>query len=143
MTTTLNLKRVLAIDYGTKRVGLALTDPLLTFAYPFKTLLNNKKMWEHFQNIIEEKGINKIILGFPAREDGKDSKLMPAINKFKDKLEKLFKLEIILWDETYTSRISEKRIQDTRKKKKDRKDKGLIDSNAAAIILQEYLDSKH
>ena len=142
MTESLNLKRILAIDYGTKRVGLALTDPLLTFAYPFKTLLNDKNMWKQFNSIMEEKGIDKIILGYPVREDGKESILIPEINKFKEKLKKLFKIDIILWDEVYTSRIAEKRINDTRKKKKDRRDKGLIDRNAAAIMLQEYLDSK-
>jgi len=138
----LNLKRILAIDYGTKRIGLALTDPLLTFAYAFNTILNNKNMWEQFKSIIQEKAIDKIILGYPSREDGKESILIPEINKFKKKLENLFNLEIILWDEIYTSRIAEERIKETRKKRKDRRDKGIIDSNAAAIMLQEYLDSK-
>ena len=91
---------------------------------------------------MDEKGINKIILGYPIREDGKESILIREINKFKEKLEKLFKVDIILWDEIYTSRIAEKRILETRTKKKDRRDKRLIDSNAAAIMLQEYLDSK-
>lgn len=142
MTESLNLKRTLAIDYGTKRVGLALTDPLLTFAYPFETLTNDKNLWKQLKHIMDEKGINKIILGYPIREDGKESILIREINKFKEKLEKLFKVDIILWDEIYTSRIAEKRILETRTKKKDRRDKRLIDSNAAAIMLQEYLDSK-
>lgn len=142
MTESLNLKRTLAIDYGTKRVGLALTDPLLTFAYPFETLTNDKNLWKQLKHIMDEKGINKIILGYPIREDGKESILIPEINKFKEKLKKLFNVDIILWDEIYTSRIAEKRILETRTKKKDRRDKRLIDSNAAAIMLQEYLDSK-
>lgn len=142
MTESLNLKRTIAIDYGTKRVGLALTDPLLTFAYPFETLTNDKNLWKQLKHIMDEKGINKIILGYPIREDGKESILIPEINKFKEKLKKLFNVDIILWDEIYTSRIAEKRILETRTKKKDRRDKRLIDSNAAAIMLQEYLDSK-
>ncbi|HED06938.1 MAG TPA: Holliday junction resolvase RuvX [Ignavibacteria bacterium] len=142
MSESLNLKRILAVDYGTKRVGLALTDPLLTFAYPFKTLINNKNFWKQLKEIMDEKGVTKIILGYPVREDGKESILIPEINKFKEKLKKMFNIDIILWDEIYTSRIAEKRIIETRTKKKDRRDKGLIDSNAAAIMLQEYLDSK-
>jgi len=142
MSVSLNLKRILAIDYGTKRVGLALTDPLLTFAYPFKTLLNNKNLWKQLKEVMDEKGVTKIILGYPIREDGKESILIPEINKFKEKLKKMFNIDIILWDEIYTSKIAEKRIIETRTKKKDRRDKGLIDSNAAAIMLQEYLDSK-
>ncbi|PIW70365.1 MAG: Holliday junction resolvase RuvX [Ignavibacteriales bacterium CG12_big_fil_rev_8_21_14_0_65_30_8] len=142
MTDIENLSRILAIDYGTKRIGIALTDPLLTFAYPFETIQNNKSGWEQLKKIIEEKKISKIILGYPTREDGKDSYLIPEINKFKEKLIKNFKIEVILWDEIYTSKIAERKIIESVKKKKNRKDKGLIDSNAAAIMLQEYLDSK-
>jgi len=142
MTDIENLSRILAIDYGTKRIGIALTDPLLTFAYPFETIQNNKSGWEQLKKIIEEKKISKIILGYPTREDGKDSNLIPVIDKFKEKLIKNFKIEVILWDEIYTSKIAERKIIESVKKKKNRKDKGLIDSNAAAIMLQEYLDSK-
>jgi len=142
MSDILNLKRLLAIDYGKKRIGLALTDPLLTFAYPFQTIINDKLLWEQLKKIINEKNITKIVLGYPTREDGKVSLLIPEINKFKDKLLKNFKIEVILWDEMYTSKMAESRIADSYKKKKKRKNKGLVDMNAAAIMLQEYLDSK-
>ena len=65
MSDILNLKRILAIDYGKKRIGLALTDPLLTFAYPFETIQNNKSVLVQLKKIIEEKNIIKIILGYP------------------------------------------------------------------------------
>jgi len=144
MSDILNLKRILAIDYGKKRIGLALTDPLLTFAYPFETIQNNKSVLVQLKKIIEEKNIIKIILGYPSREDGKVSRLIPEINNFKDKLFKNFKIEVVLWDEMYTSKMAEKIVVDSykKKKKKKRKDKGLVDRNAAAIMLQEYLDSK-
>ncbi|PJA98522.1 MAG: Holliday junction resolvase RuvX [Ignavibacteriales bacterium CG_4_9_14_3_um_filter_30_11] len=142
MSDILNLKRILAIDYGKKRIGLALTDPLLTFAYPFETIQNNKSVLVQLKKIIEEKNIIKIILGYPSREDGKVSRLIPEINNFKDKLFKNFKIEVVLWDEMYTSKMAEKIVVDSYKKKKKRKDKGLVDRNAAAIMLQEYLDSK-
>jgi len=142
MSDILNLKRILAIDYGKKRIGLALTDPLLTFAYPFETIQNNKSVLVQLKKIIEEKNIIKIILGYPSREDGKVSRLIPEINNFKDKLFKNFKIEVVLWDEMYTSKMAEKIAVDSYKKKKKRKDKGLVDRNAAAIMLQEYLDSK-
>jgi len=142
MSDILNLKRILAIDYGKKRIGLALTDPLLTFAYPFETIQNNKSVLVQLKKIIEEKNIIKIILGYPSREDGKVSRLIPEINNFKDKLFKNFKIEVVLWDEMYTSKMAEKIVVDSYKKKKKGKDKGLVDRNAAAIMLQEYLDSK-
>jgi len=142
MSDILNLKRLLAIDYGKKRIGLALTDPLLTFAYPFQTIINDKLLWEQLKKIINEKNITKIVLGYPTREDGKISILIHEINNFKDKLFKNFNIEVILWDEMYTSKMAESRIADSYKKKKKRKNKGLVDMNAAAIMLQEYLDSK-
>jgi putative Holliday junction resolvase len=85
--TSGNLSRFLAIDYGSKRIGLALTDPLFTFAYPFKTIENNNRAWEELLKIIKEKNIVKIILGDPTNEDGTASKFSGVIKEFKKKLE--------------------------------------------------------
>ena len=134
--------RILAIDYGAKRIGLALSDPLLTFAYPYKTILNNDKTWKELENLVKEKNIQKIILGFPYREDGKKTFLSDVIQKFKQSLEKRFKIEVILWDERYTSSIANDMMIESVNKKSKRRDKGIIDRNAAAIILQEFLEGE-
>lgn len=133
-------KRILAIDYGAKRIGLALSDPLLTFAYPYETILNNDKTWGKLEKIVKEKNVEKIILGFPFREDSKETPLSGVIRKFKENLEKRFKIEVIFWDERYTSTIASARILESVNKKSKRREKGMIDRNAAAIILQEYLE---
>ena len=132
-------QRLLSIDYGMKRIGIALSDPLFTFAYSFKTLINDKKFWKNIAEIINEKKVVKVILGMPNEE--KNKPLVTEISNFKKEMERRFKLEVITWDEEYTSAISQERIIESVTKKKKRRDKGLIDRNSAAVILQEYLDS--
>ena len=131
-------QRILSIDYGKKRIGLALSDPLFTFAYSFKTLINDKKLWGNIDEIIKENNVSKVILGLP--NERKNKLLVAIISNFKKDLEKRYKLEVITWDEEYTSAIAQKKIIESVTKKKKRRDKGLIDRNSAAVILQEYLD---
>lgn len=130
--------RVLGIDYGEKRIGLALSDPLFTFAYSFETINNNKNLWKVLKEIITNKKIVRVILGMPNSKRNKD--LVEKITNFKNEIEQKFKLEVITWDEEYTSVIAQERIIQSVSKKKKRRDKGLLDRNSAAIILQEYLD---
>jgi putative Holliday junction resolvase len=134
--------RILGVDYGLKRIGLALTDPLLTFSYPYKTLANDNSFWKNLDKIIVDKSINKIILGYPLREDRTKSHVTDNVLKFKEELNRRYKLEVILRDESYTSLIAKERVIKSVLKKNKRKDKGLIDQNSAAIILQEYLKEK-
>ncbi len=131
-------QRILSIDYGKKRIGIALSDPLFTFAYSFKTLINDKKLWKNIAEIINEKKVVKVILGLPNEE--KNKPLVTEISNFKKEIERKFKLEVITWDEEFTSAIAQERIIESVTKKKKRRDKGLIDRNSAAVILQEYLD---
>jgi putative Holliday junction resolvase len=131
-------QRILSIDYGKKRIGLALSDPLFTFAYSFKTLINDRNLWKNVAEVIKEKNVVKVILGLPNEE--KNKLLATQISNFKKEIERRFILEVITWDEEYTSVIAQKRIIESVTKKKNRRDKGLIDRNSAAVILQEYLD---
>lgn len=142
MTDESSLKRILAIDFGLKRIGLALSDPLAIFAYPFKTILNDKKLWDELTQIIHEQSIKKIILGLPKKESGGTTSITNEVLKFKKLLEEKFNLEIILRDERYSSLIAKELILESVTKKSKRKEKGLIDKNAAAVILQDYLDGK-
>ncbi|AFH49089.1 Putative endonuclease [Ignavibacterium album JCM 16511] len=136
-----NLTRIMAIDFGLKRIGIALSDPLKKFASPFTTLRNDEKLFHNLKKIIQEKAVEKIILGLPDKSDDSTKSVYKNVLEFKSELEKQFNLEIIMWNETHTSRIAEQRIIDSVKSKKKRQDKGLIDMHSAAIILSEYLDS--
>jgi putative holliday junction resolvase len=136
-----NFTRILSIDFGIKRIGLALTDPLLTFAYPYKTLLFDHSFWKNFSVIIKEQNVVKIILGHPLKESGEVNYFHDQWLAFKTKIEKDYKLEVILWDERYTSSMAKEQIIQSVSKKSKRKDKGLIDMSSAAIILSEYLNT--
>ncbi|UCH64734.1 MAG: Holliday junction resolvase RuvX [Ignavibacterium sp.] len=131
--------RFLGIDYGESRIGLALSDPLKTFSYSYKTIKNDKSLWQNITVIINTKNITKVVLGMPDAKRNKD--LVDKILSFKNKIETKFKLEVITWNEEFTSSIAQERIIQSVAKKKKRKDKGLIDRNSAAIILEEYLNS--
>jgi len=133
--------RYMGIDYGSKRIGIALCDPLLTFAYSFKTLVNGNNFFKELKFIIEEMNVIKIILGLPSESYRASKILAEEVRKLKKNIETKFSLEVILWDEEFTSILAEQQILDSVKSKKKRKDKGLIDRNSAAIILQEYLNS--
>jgi putative Holliday junction resolvase len=136
-----DIKRVLAIDYGSKRIGLALSDPLLIFSYAYKTILNDDKLLQNLDQIIREKEIIKIILGIPYQENGQLSSNTQSILKFKETLSKRYSIEIIEWDESLSSEMAKEIIIQNVSGKKKRKDKGLIDRGSASIMLQEYLDS--
>jgi putative Holliday junction resolvase len=141
MMTPPNESRFLAIDYGEKRVGLALTDPLKIIASPFTTLSNDEKFVPKLLQIIREQKVSKIILGLPFCDNGTEARLGPVIRKFKDELFALSNVEIEFFDERYSSSIAEERIRSTVAKKSKRRQKSLIDMNAAAVILEDYLNS--
>jgi len=137
---TEKLSRILAIDYGAKRIGLALCDPLKTFAYPFLTIQNDDSTLKALKTIVREQEVEKIILGNPIQEDGRISKMTESITTFKTLLEQILLLEVILVDESFSSLDAQERIITAVPKKSKRREKGLIDRNAAAIILQDYLN---
>jgi len=133
--------RYMGIDYGSKRIGLALCDPLITFAYSYKTLINDNNFLKELKVIIKEKNVVKIILGLPSESYHASKILAEEVRKLKNEIETKLSLDVILWDEEFTSVLAEQQVLDSVKSKKKRKDKGLIDRNSAAIILQEYLNS--
>lgn len=133
-------ERVLAIDYGTKRIGLALSDPLKIFAYPYLTVSNDNKLFPTLANLIKEQGISEIVVGYPLKENGEKSSSTLEVEKFVDELKKRISTNIVFRDERYTSEMAKQNILQSVTKKKKRQDKGLVDRNAACIFLQEYLD---
>jgi len=135
------LKRFIAIDYGEKRVGIAITDPLRMFAYPLITLLNNADLISGIKKILEEYPCEKIILGLPLKENGEHSKSTEMVIKFKEEIAGKTGLPVEFVDERYSSSIAGQRILESVKSKKKRRDKSLVDKNAACIILEDYLSS--
>ncbi len=132
----------MGIDYGEKRIGIALSDPKKIFAYSFTTLKNNKDYFTNLLEIIRDKNIIKIIVGLPSAEFQSSKKISEKVKELKIKLEQTINVDVVLWDEDYTSIIAEEKLRASVTKKSKRKDKGIIDSFSAAVILQEYLDSR-
>lgn len=134
-------ERILAIDFGEKRIGIAITDPLKIFAYPLTTLNNDNKFITSLKEIINQYSVAKIILGIPLREDGSETVISRKVMHFKMAVEKELNIEIELVDERYSSSIAKDRIIESVVSKKKRRDKTLLDKNAAAVILEDWLKS--
>jgi putative holliday junction resolvase len=132
--------RILAIDFGLKRVGLALSDPLKIFSYPFMTIIYNTDFIHNLLAVVKENKVTKIILGYPVTSRGDKTPLSDQITKLKKEIEDKVKVEVILWDERFTSEMAKQRVLESVTKKSKRRDKGLLDQNSAAIMLQEYLN---
>lgn len=132
--------RIMAIDYGLKRVGIALSDPLKKFAYPYKTLDNDKNLLINLVKIINEMDVSLIVLGIPNDEKVNINSLAIKINQFKSELLDKIKIEIIFWDESFSSKIAQQKILESVSKKKARRNKSLLDMHSAAVILSEYLE---
>ncbi len=134
--------RYIAIDYGTKRIGIAVSDPLEIIATPLVTLNNDDKFWKLFKESISNLKIKAFVLGYPLKENGEKSIITEKVEKFAEQLQKKFGKEVIFVDERYSSSIAEEQIVESVKSKKKRQNKALIDKTAAAVILQTFLDSK-
>lgn len=132
--------RIMGIDYGLKRVGIALSDPLKKFAYPYKTLENDKNLLINLIKIINEMDVSVIVLGIPNDEKENINSLAIKINEFKSELLNKIKVEVIFWDESFSSKIAQQKILESVNKKKTRRNKSLLDMHSAAIILSEYLE---
>ena len=133
--------RIMGIDYGEKRIGIALSDPLFTFAYPFKTLLNDHNLIKNLLEIVEEKNVTKIILGLPSVRFKSSKELAERVHLFKKEIEQVKKIEVIFWDEEFSSLLAQEKVNESVTKKSARRKKDLLDRHSAAIILQEYLNT--
>jgi putative Holliday junction resolvase len=134
--------RILSIDYGKKRIGIAITDPLQIFAYPLKTIQNNRSKWDELGKIFKEYIIEKVILGYPLKEDGTKSESTLLVEGFKEEFEKKYSFSLELVDERYSSEIARQKILESVTSRKKRRDKSLVDMNAASIILEDYLKER-
>jgi len=134
--------RILAIDFGTKRVGLAVTDPLRIIASPLETV-HAKDVIQYIKDYDAAEGIDEIVLGMPKKLDGTSTNATQHVQSFHKNLKKQFpEKPVYLHDERFTSKIALDAMIAAGSKKKDRREKGNIDKVSAAVILQSYLESK-
>jgi putative Holliday junction resolvase len=134
--------RILAIDYGTKRIGLAVTDPLQIFASPLNTV-SPDNFDSFIAGYLRTEEVNDFVIGYPVQMNNQPSESVRYINPFIKKLKKTFpEIHIHLVDERFTSQMALRTIIDGGVKKKDRQDKSLVDKISASIILQSFLDNR-
>lgn len=133
--------RILAIDYGLKRVGLAVTDPMQIIASPLKTVQESEAI-DFLTTYCNTETVDTIVVGQPRRMSGELSDVETSILKFIEKLnEKLPEMNIQRYDERFTSKLAANALIESGVKKKQRRDKSLLDSTSASLILQDYLAS--
>ncbi|HWP81251.1 MAG TPA: Holliday junction resolvase RuvX [Bacteroidota bacterium] len=133
--------RLLGIDYGTKRIGLSLSDPLRITAQPFETVANDSKLWNRLREIIHQQEVEFVVVGMPLNLKGEQAMKAREVESFIQRLKLEIGCKVVAWDERFTSSIAQESMLRMGTKKKDRRQKGRIDSMAAAIMLQGFLDS--
>jgi len=135
------LARILAIDYGLKRTGLAVTDPLKIIASALTTV-ESKKLIPFLQDYFQKEEVELILIGEPKNWDQTDTHATPLVQKIIIELNKNFPtIPIQKVDERFTSKMASRAMIEMGLKKKKRQDKGLVDQIAATIMLQEHLRS--
>lgn len=136
--------RILGIDYGKKRIGLALSDENGILAFPYKTLLNDKNILKQIEDILEKEQITEIVIGKSEDNLGGENKISFEIENFRKELSERFQIPIQAEKEFFTSMHAHgtkgKEVKNARQSKfKKIKD---LDASASALILQRYLDRK-
>lgn len=135
------MPRILAIDYGLKRTGLAVTDPLKIISTALTTV-ESPKLIQFLKDYFKKEEVELIVIGEPKNWDESDTHATPLVKKLVEKLKKEFPhIPLKLVDERYTSKMAGDAIIEMGIRKKGRRDKSLVDKVAATIILQEYMRS--
>ena len=136
--------KIMGLDLGSKTIGVAMSDALLITAQPVETITRKdpnklRKSLARIEELIEEHGVERIILGYPRNMNDSVGERALISEEFKDKLERRTGLEVILWDERLTTVAADEVLMESGVRREDRKK--YVDQIAAQFILQEYLDS--
>lgn len=134
--------RIVAIDYGKKRVGVAVTDPCQIIANSLTTVRSHEIL-QFLQDYCSREKVDLIVVGHPKQMDNTDSESMVYIKPFVTALKrKLPNIPIVMYDERFTSVLAHRALLEGGAKKKVRQDKAIIDAISATIILQSYMESQ-
>ncbi len=136
------MDRIIGIDYGRKRVGVAVSDPLGIFASPLDTV-PAAKIIDYIKKYAETQSVARFVVGYPVNMDNTPSEAAADVDIFLKRLAKEFpSIPVTLEDERFTSVLAHRAMIDGGMKAKDRRDKSSVDRISAAIILQSFLDKK-
>ena len=134
------MARILAIDYGKKRTGLAVTDPMRIFAQPLLTVPTHTLL-DWLADYLKKEQVDSVVLGKPTQMSGEDSESAKYVEPFVNGFKKRFpQITLVRYDERFTSVLAHRAMIDGGMKKKQRQDKAVVDKIAACIILEDYLE---
>ena len=135
--------RILGLDYGSKRIGVALCDELGLTGQGLTTIAwkNQNQVLRALEVLVRDHGVERIVIGYPLRLDGTEGIQCEKVNRFARLLEARLSLPVIKWDETLSSKTAEDVLIQSRMRREKRK--MIVDKMAAGIILQGYLNSLH
>jgi putative Holliday junction resolvase len=133
--------RILGLDYGSRRIGVALCDELGMTAQGIATIARKNREADlgAIANLVRRHGVERIVVGYPLRLNGSEGIQCEKINRFIRRLETLFSLPIIRWDETLSTKEAEELLRERGMRREKRKE--VVDRVAASLILQGYLDA--
>ena len=136
------MARVLSIDYGKKRTGLAVTDPLQLIAGGLATVATSE-LFDYLQQSVAREPVERIVIGEPRQPNGQPSENLVRVQQFVNRWRKAMpQIPIDYYDERFTSVLAHRAMIDGGLKKKARQDKALVDEISATIILEDYLRSR-
>ena len=137
------MNRIIGIDYGLKRTGIAVTDPLGIFASPVETV-PSAKIIDYLKNYTQNNKVSRFVVGYPMNLNGRPAECAQYVDVFLKHLKKQFPdIPVTLEDERFTSQLAMKAMIAGGMKKSDRREKENVDKISAAIILQSYMDNPH
>ncbi|WP_319272791.1 Holliday junction resolvase RuvX [uncultured Draconibacterium sp.] len=136
------MARILAIDYGKKRTGLAVTDPGQIIANRLTTVPTHT-IWDFLKEYFEKEKVETVVVGYPKQMNNQASESVRFINPFLKKFQQKYpEIKLEIYDERFTSKMAFQTMIDGGLKKQKRQDKALVDAISATIILQNYLEQK-
>ncbi len=134
-------KRIASVDFGFKRFGVAVCDELHISITPLKVLdYSSKNFWSEFLDLLDKENVQALVIGFPYREDNKETEVTSGIKKFLEHFKRYSKISVFLFDESNSTKKAQRLMFEIGKSKKQRKKKENKDLISAAIILREFLD---
>jgi putative Holliday junction resolvase len=134
------MKRILGIDFGRVRIGLAISDELQLLAHPLETIPTNSRAIGRIADIVREKNVELVVLGIPNRMSGEVGSAAEEALVFAKELRVVLGCEVVTWDERLTTVAAHRALRDAGKK--TRETRAYVDQVAAQMILQGYLDSR-
>lgn len=135
-------ERIMGLDYGSRRIGVSVSDPLGITAQALESVENNETGMERLLELIRERHVTLVVVGMPLNLKGERAQKAKEVEAFIQRLKNRSQIEVVSWDERFTTTIAQQSLIQMGTRRKQRRERGRVDAMAAAIILQGFLDSK-